>query len=78
MPFMGGSMLYNAKNPAEGQLRTGVVVAIRQGRVYIKNNNTFAPIFSDIEEEAVYGYLKIQEISDSYIHFMLVIHIRWD
>lgn len=47
MPFMGGSLLYNASNPSEGQLRDGVIVAIRQGQVYIKNDDISNPIFSD-------------------------------
>lgn len=69
MPFMGGSLLYNASNPTEGQLRNGVIVAIRQGQVYIKNNDVSNPIFSDKEDSAIYGYLEIHEITNSNIHF---------
>lgn len=69
MPFMGGSLLYNASNPSEGQLRDGVIVAIRQGQVYIKNNDINNPIFSDKENSAIYGYLKINKITNSYLSF---------
>lgn len=69
MPFMGGSLLYNASNPSEGQLRDGVIVAVRQGQVYIKNDDISNPVFSDKEDSAIYGYLKIYKITDSSVHF---------
>ena len=69
MPFMGGSMLYNAESPFEGQLQTNSVVAVRLGNVYIKYKEDENVVFSDNEDSAIYGYLKINYISENFIDF---------
>lgn len=69
MPFMGGSMLYNIESPFEGQLQKNSVVAIRLGNVCIKYQDDENIVFSDTEDSAIYGYLKINCISDSFVDF---------
>lgn len=69
MPFMGGSMLYNVESPFEGQLQKNSVVAIRLGNVCIKYQDDENIVFSDTEDSAIYGYLKINCISDSFVDF---------
>jgi hypothetical protein len=65
---MGGSVLYNPDQPSSGQLVEGAHVAVRLGRVTVEYHGDI-PVFSDIEEEARYGYITINSIDKAHITF---------
>jgi hypothetical protein len=66
--FMGGSVLYNPDQPSSGQLVEGAIVAVRLGRVTVEYHDDI-PIFSDIGEEARYGYITINSIDKEHSAF---------
>lgn len=69
MAFMGGSVLYNSKNPSTSQLAEGVCLPVRLGKTKCEEIDSDNSIYSDIASEAVYGYITISEVNSSLISF---------
>lgn len=67
--FMGGSVLYNPDNPLIGQLANGVKIGVRLGHVKKNDVSDNECIFTDSEEDAIYGYIKINLINENEIYF---------
>ena len=67
--YMGGSLLYEGKNTSASQLSDGVCVAVRLGKVSRSDIDNEQAVFSDIEDEAEYGFIKINSITQENINF---------
>lgn len=67
--FMGGCVLYNPDNPSIGQLANGIKIGVRLGHVNKNNISDNECTFTDSEEDAIYGYIAIDLITEKEIHF---------
>ena len=69
---MGGSVLYNPIDLSTSQLAQGVYVATRLGKVAKKVVSDDDTIYTDIEDEASYGYIYINSISEKALDFSYI------
>ncbi len=69
MPFMGGAALYNPADLATSQLDEGAVVAVRLGKIQKTDVGDVKDVYSDIRDEAIYGYITIDDISQEQVTF---------
>ena len=70
--YMGGSVLYNPMDLSTSQLAQGVYVATRLGKVAKKVVSDDDTIYTDIEDEASYGYIYINSISEKALDFSYI------
>ena len=59
MPFMGGAALYNPSDLSTSQLDKGAVLGVRLGKIQQKDVGAAQPVYSDINDEAIFGYIII-------------------
>lgn len=69
---MGGSILYNPKDLSNSQLLEGIYIATRLGKVTKNEVSEDDIIYTDIENEALYGYIYINNITEKSINFSYV------
>ena len=69
MPFMGGAALYNPSDLSTSQLDKGAVLGVRLGKVQKKDVGAEQPVYSDIKDEAIFGYITIEDISRERVSF---------
>lgn len=69
MPFMGGAALYNPSDLSTSQLDKGAVLGVRLGKIQQKDVGAAQPVYSDINDEAVFGYISIEDISRERVSF---------
>lgn len=62
--YMGGSVVYTPSNILNGHLQKDIKILIRLGSVIETDN-----MFTDNEEDALYGYIKVIDIDESFIEF---------
>lgn len=60
--FMGGSLMYIPEHPSESQLIQGAAVAVRLGNVTVSGSEGEKRTFTDIPNQARYGYLVVDSI----------------
>ncbi len=70
--YMGGSILYNPKDLSNSQLLQGIYIATRLGKVTKTEVSEDDIIYTDIENEALYGYIYINNITETAINFSYV------
>ena len=70
--YMGGSILYNPKDLSNSQLLQGIYIATRLGKVTKNEVSKDDIIYTDIENEALYGYIYINNITEKSINFSYV------
>lgn len=70
--YMGGSVLYNPKDLSNSQLLQGVYIATRLGKVTKNEVSEDDIIYTDIENEALYGYVYINNVTEKFINFSYV------
>ncbi len=70
--YMGGSILYNPKDLSNSQLLQGIYIATRLGKVTKTEVSEDDIIYTDIENEALYGYIYINNITEAAINFSYV------
>jgi hypothetical protein len=73
---MGGSVYYDPVDIVGSQLKPGIVIAIRLGRVTANVIDSRQTTYRDIPDQAKFGYLKIESINDSSIAFSYRIYDR--
>lgn len=71
-PYMGGSVLYNPTDLSNSQLAQGVYIATRLGKVAKKEVSNDDTIYTDMEEEASYGYIYVNNISEKSLDFSYI------
>ena len=69
MPFMGGAALYNPSDLSTSQLDKGAVLGVRLGKIQQKDVGAAQPVYSDINDEAIFGYITIEDISRERVSF---------
>lgn len=69
MPFMGGAALYNPSDLSTSQLDKGAVLGVRLGKVQKKDVGAEQPVYSDIKDEAIFGYITIEDINRERVSF---------
>lgn len=69
---MGGSVLYNPNDLSNSQLLQGVYIATRLGKVTKNEVSEDDIIYTDIESEALYGYVYINNVTEKFINFSYV------
>ena len=67
--YMGGSVLYNPDDLSNSQLAENVCVAVRLGKVKRNEINEDQVVFTDDEDSAKFGFMKINSISTSSVAF---------
>ena len=67
--YMGGSVLYNADNPARGHLDKNAVVALRLSTVQKKILTNNDSVFTDNGESEIFGALTVQAVGIDHIRF---------
>ncbi len=67
--YMGGSVLYNPDDLSNSQLVENVCVAVRLGKVKRNEIDEDQVVFTDDEDSAKFGFMKINSISTSSVAF---------
>lgn len=67
--YMGGSVLYNPDDLSNSQLAENVCVAVRLGKVKRNEIDEDQVVFTDDEDSAKFGFMKINSISTSSVAF---------
>lgn len=69
MAFMGGAALYNPSDLSTSQLAKGTVLGVRLGKVQRKDVGAEKPVYSDVNDEAIFGYITIENIDREQVSF---------